>query len=407
MSRLLALSVFLSCILCGVALAASPPTYVGRWGGAGTSTGQFMNEHGVAVGAYGQVYVADYNNHRVQEFETLGSSFLGAWGTFGSDTSQFQLPFAIAVSKAGNVYVTDIGLNRVQEFTKDGIYVRQWGSSGTAPGQFQSPNGITIGPNGGIYISERIGNRIQEFDANGGFIRTVGSSGSGDGQYNVPLDVAAGLDGSLYVSDWLNDRIIRFDSTGTFVSNWDFSGLGSPNGMAIDHDGNVLVIDTSNHHVVVLDHTTGLLLTVFGSAGSGPGQFDSPEKIGVAPSGYIYVSDSATDFVSIFVPSSVDAGPPAPGGTGFAVEGSIPDPLTGAGEIRFDLPEPAPVTIDIYDVSGHLVRQVCRDAAEGAGTHEVPWNGRDDSDRRVAPGIYYAEVRSASFAGSKKVVVVE
>jgi len=401
MRRALALLTTISWMACAVARADTPPVYYGRWGGMGTADGQFNVPRGIGVDPWGPVFVADYNNQRVQKFEPLGS-FVTAWGSFGSDTSQFNGVWDIAFSKAGNLYVVEGGQSRLQEFTRNGFFIRQWGGFGTGIGQFQTPTGIAIGPNLGVYVCERVGNRIQEFDLNGGFIRSWGSQGLGDGQFLAPRGIAVGLDGSVYVADWFNDRIQKFDSTGAFVAKWDWSSIGTPNYIAVDPQGNLLVTNPPGHNVVKLD-TNGNVLTSFGSSGNAPGQFDTPEKVAVSAAGFIYVSDSVLNFVSLFVPATVDAAR-SPGE--FAVYGSVPQPMTSQADIGFALPHAAPVTVGIYDITGRLVRELCRDRCESAGEHEVAWDRSDDHGRRVPAGVYQVLVRSGSFARANKVTVL-
>jgi DNA-binding beta-propeller fold protein YncE len=401
MNRLLFACLTLSLLTLATAQADSPPIYYGRWGATGTGPGQFRGAHGVAVDPWGDVYAPDYNNHRIQKFDALGT-FIMTWGSQGTDTSHFEGPWAVATSKAGNIYVTELIGNRVQEFTRNGLYIRKWGSLGTGVGQFQMPSGIAISANGAVYVSERQNNRIQEFDLNGNFIRAWGSAGFNDGQFNQPLDVAVGLDGSVYVADVFNTRIQKFDSTGTFVAKWDWSAIGYPNGIAVDPQGNLLVTDAINARVVKLDPANGNVLTTFGSSGNAPGQFMSIEKVAASPSGFIYVSDSELNFISLFAPVGVSAPPSAANPGGFFLFGSVPNPVRGAGKIRFDLSTPAPVTVGIYDISGRLVRLVCENVMETAGPHELPWDAHG-----LAAGIYQVLVRSGSFSSAKKVIVLE
>ena len=51
------------------------------------------------------------------------------------------------------------------------------------------------------------------------------------------------------------------------------------------------------------------------------------------------------------------------------------------------LVEPAPVTLEIYDLSGRPVRQVCRRAL-GIGPSECAWDGKAESGILAAPGTY-------------------
>ena len=58
------------------AAVAQPPIYLTSWEGV-------HGPYGVDVDANGDVFVADYWNHRVRKFSGNGAA-LAEWGTFGS-----------------------------------------------------------------------------------------------------------------------------------------------------------------------------------------------------------------------------------------------------------------------------------------------------------------------------------
>ena len=80
---------------------------------------------------------------------------------------------------------------------------------------------------------------------------------------------------------------------------------------------------------------------------------------------------------------------------------SAPNPFRGATRVTFDLPEPAQVTIKIFDLGGRVVR-VLADEAYPAGTHSVNWNARDTSGDPVSAGIYFMHMQAGSFAGTQR-----
>jgi DNA-binding beta-propeller fold protein YncE len=88
---------------------------VTTWGRLGSGNGQFRFPHGVAVDGQDTVYVADRDNHRIQQFTSSGS-FLRKWGSRGSNIGQFDSPWGIAVDDLGNVYVADSFNDRIQRF---------------------------------------------------------------------------------------------------------------------------------------------------------------------------------------------------------------------------------------------------------------------------------------------------
>src|SRR5262249_12169883 len=63
--------------------------FVTKWGNAGSGDGEFNSPIGVAVDANGNVFVADWENQRVQKFTNTGA-FLAKWGSAGSGDGQFS-----------------------------------------------------------------------------------------------------------------------------------------------------------------------------------------------------------------------------------------------------------------------------------------------------------------------------
>jgi len=55
------------------------------------------------------------------------------------------------------------------------------------------------------------------------------------------------------------------------------------------------------------------------------------------------------------------------------------------------LNQPGRIQIKIYDRFSHLVKTLI-DEHRPAGTHIIPWDGRNASQEQVAPGVYYVRV---------------
>jgi subtilisin family serine protease len=84
---------------------------------------------------------------------------------------------------------------------------------------------------------------------------------------------------------------------------------------------------------------------------------------------------------------------------------SAPNPFAGATEISFVVRERSPVSVEIYDVAGRLVRVLSR-GERPPGSYGVRWDGRDASGRQAASGVYLCRVTGVGLGGTAKVVLL-
>ncbi|MFC1800072.1 UvrD-helicase domain-containing protein [Candidatus Eisenbacteria bacterium] len=63
-----------------------------------------------------------------------------------------------------------------------------------------------------------------------------------------------------------------------------------------------------------------------------------------------------------------------------------------------------PVSVDVYDITGRLIRRIA--ALDAAGEFRAEWDGRDSMGNRVASGTYFFAVTSRSGIQTRKVVLV-
>jgi hypothetical protein len=68
-------------------------------------------------------------------------------------------------------------------------------------------------------------------------------------------------------------------------------------------------------------------------------------------------------------------------------------------------PQAADVRLEIFDVTGRMVRRLL-DQAAFHGTQEIEWDGRDDSANRLAPGTYFARLSAEGFSTVARAVLM-
>ena len=73
-------------------------------------------------------------------------------------------------------------------------------------------------------------------------------------------------------------------------------------------------------------------------------------------------------------------------------EKAWPNPATRALTIRYGLPSASSVLLDVYDVSGRLVRTLETKDKASPGWYDVNWNCRDSRNREVAGGVYFCRL---------------
>ena len=81
----------------------------------GSWPGWFRVATGVAVGPADRIYVADFDNNRIQVF-TVDGTLLGVFGDAGDEPARLERPTDVAVAEDGTIYVVDFGHDRITVF---------------------------------------------------------------------------------------------------------------------------------------------------------------------------------------------------------------------------------------------------------------------------------------------------
>lgn len=284
------LAVFIAAATSPGAQAAGGYKLVSKWGSEGAGNGQFKDPKGVAVDAWGNVYVADYGNNRIQKFTSDGY-YLTQWGVGGSDDYSVSSPKDVDVDSLGNVYVANGLDGYVKKFSPDGVFIKSFEHQSSCAGTINT--GVAVSPSNEI-ISAYIPSDCVEKDSSNGLYLLGWRV---DNSVNDPAlaGVSVGPSGNVYIADKGNNSILIFSSDGSFIKQWRtrcHGGSVSPENVAVDSDENVYatLINGGGCSDIQKYSSNGSYITDIGK-----GVVETPYGVTVDASGNVYLTNSYPD----------------------------------------------------------------------------------------------------------------
>ncbi|MCS7080655.1 MAG: hypothetical protein NZ585_11515 [Chloracidobacterium sp.] len=282
---------------------------------------QLNHPVGLAMDADGTLFIADHFNHAIRmltpggEVRTLAGGRQRGFRDGRGAEAEFNGPLGIAVGAQGQIYVADHLNARVRVVTRDGE-VRTLAGTGIAriedgplvTAAFEGPKGVAADLHGGVYVTDGVTVRLITPD---GYVRTLAGRERGfrDGVgeramfgwvYAIALDVS----GLCFVTDAANHavRCVFPDGTvKTVFGGGEMRHLNFPNGLALDVYGNLYVADTNHHRVLRLtpDGNGGYTSSLICGRGRGrqvgraqETELDAPRGIVVGFQHDLYIADS-------------------------------------------------------------------------------------------------------------------
>jgi DNA-binding beta-propeller fold protein YncE/4-amino-4-deoxy-L-arabinose transferase-like glycosyltransferase len=253
--------------------------------------GQLVVDNGGAHGARyveGSVHLtAGYHDLELRYFQDGGSRALDLWLTPPEGGKELIPPTALFPQEGQAPVQPPAGPPETETAPPGRVADRFW-REWADPEAGMQPRGVAVSPiDGRVYAADAAVGRIQVFDAEGKPLFAFGEE-----ELDEPGDLAVDSRGNVFVLDPLRDSVVRFSGEGAFEGRFrEALRLFRPRGIGIDAADRLYVADTGGGRVVILT-PSGELLASWGQAGSGPGQFDQPTDVAIAPNGHVYVADT-------------------------------------------------------------------------------------------------------------------
>src|SRR5271165_995628 len=309
------------------------PGYTGDGGPAVQA--QLNNPFDLAFDPAGNLVFADTFNHCLRRINArkgsistiAGNGAPGLSGDGGPATSaQLNQPDGVTVDRAGTTYVADRLNKRVRRIDVVTGVISTLAGEGSPSGEpLVEPNGLALDPTQQfLYVADVADHRVRLLDVAAGPVFTFAGTGaaehSGDGGPASDAGifgaraVAVARDGTVYILERQGStlRRVRTDLIDTIAGTGAraYSGDGhdarlaafnAPKEMALDPDGNILIVDTESHVIRCIDVRSWIVTTIAGcgiAGGGGDGGpaieagLARPHGAVVGPDGAIYIGDS-------------------------------------------------------------------------------------------------------------------
>jgi uncharacterized protein (TIGR03437 family) len=285
-------------------------------------------------------------NYVIATFAGDGSGSSGYSGDlYPATIARMSNPSGVAIDGAGNVYFADYSNHRVRKVAVDGTITTvagngnagYTGDGGPAIGTtLYYPNAVALDASGNLYIADTNNNRIRKVSPEGTITTVVGTGTrgfSGDNNLatgawlNSPLAVAVDSAGNLYLADSGNGRIRKVGTNGNITTI--ASGLNNPEGLAVDSSGNVYIADTNDNLVQKLGLDNKLTVVAGGgpccNLGDGSAAISAtlsrPHSVAVDSSGTLYIADTNDHRVRMVSANGVITTIAGSGNSGYSGDG--------------------------------------------------------------------------------------
>lgn len=90
----------------------------------------------------------------------------------------------------------------------------------------------------------------------------------------------------------------------------------------------------------------------------------------------------------------------------FELKQNHPNPFNPGTEIQYSLRRPGYVTLEVYNLLGQKIKTLV-DEYQAAGSHDIPWDGRNEAGNTVSSGVYFYKLLVNGSSQVKRMVLLK
>ena len=390
--------------------------------GAAPTDTSLLSPRNVAADAAGNLYIAEFEGHRVRKLtpggklSTVAGTGVAGWSGDGGPASAAQInyPAGMAFDRAGALYFADSGNNAVRKVYADGAIGTVLGrNAGTA---LYTPLAVAMDPAGTLYAADSTF-VVRAFTTGGKWLDYAGTgvpgfSGDGGSAASAALnsvnDLATELNGNLFIADGM--RLRRVDPSGNIVT---VAGDGyvhsvgdggpataaqlyQPSALTLDSAGNLFIADSGTERVRQVTRD-GAITTLAGTGVAARGAADgspagtvalnTPMGVAMDSSGDVLLADTYNHRVLLVTPARAIRAVAGTGTSGASPEGTplLVAQLRGPRAVCVDRSGNLYGTLYIVDTSNHRVLRLSPGGTlQTAAGNGSPGNAGDEGAARLA-----------------------
>lgn len=292
---------------------SEPHIFIGGYNDDKLDVAAYNKPAGLAVDAQGNIYVADSGNNAIRkiakdgEVTTLaGNGLIGNKDAKGKEAT-FHSPADVAVDSKGSVYVADTLNHTIRKISQDGTvttltspskrviedspgtadFVGDYADGAISAAKFNEPSGLALDVNDNLYVSDRGNQRIRYIDFAKGIVSTVAGGISPVNGSSIYAKTSA-----YAVGDYQDGAAIH-------------AKFNAPEGLALAHDGSLIVADSLNHAIRIINDgkvtTLTGIPTEYGTTDgvTGSAQFNHPTDVAVLADGRLAIADESGNTIRV------------------------------------------------------------------------------------------------------------